>query len=201
MRDRSACVATFLQEQPSWSDLPLLVLTAAGIESPRKIAALQALGPMTLLKRPVQSSTLVSSVRSALRDRRRQYQARNHIVERERQAELLRAANDTLAFALEAGNLAPGSSTSKRATSPARRSANGTLACQMTRRLRTHASSNSFTRTTGPMSKRRSERRSSRGRNITSNIGTSGRMAPCTGFKSAGGRRAMGTVGQSAWPG
>ncbi len=105
LRDRSACVATFLQEQPSWSDLPLLVLTAAGIESPRKIAALQALGPMTLLKRPVQSSTLVSSVRSALRDRRRQYQARNHIVERERQAELLRAANDTLAFALEAGNL------------------------------------------------------------------------------------------------
>jgi PAS domain S-box-containing protein len=48
---------------------------------------------MTLMKRPVQVSTVVSTVRAALRDRRRQYAVREHLAEEKRQAELLRAAD------------------------------------------------------------------------------------------------------------
>ena len=52
--------------------------------------ALEAIGHMTLMKRPVQISTLVSTARSALRDRRRQYAVRDLLDERERQADALR---------------------------------------------------------------------------------------------------------------
>jgi two-component system CheB/CheR fusion protein len=105
LSDREGHIAALLRDQPRWSDLPTIVLTAAHIDSSRNIAALQAIGHMTLIKRPLQRSTLVSTVTSALRDRRRQYQARDYHQERERQAELLREAKDSLAFALEAGRL------------------------------------------------------------------------------------------------
>ncbi|MDR3619427.1 MAG: response regulator [Paludisphaera borealis] len=105
LSDQSGGVAALLRDQPPWSDLPLIVLTASGADSPTKLAALRAIGHTTLVKRPVQRSTLVSTVLSALRDRRRQYQARDYLRERELQAEMLREAKDSLAFALEAGRL------------------------------------------------------------------------------------------------
>ena len=98
-------VASLLKDQPPWSDLPLIVLTRAGSDSPRSLEALRAIGHTTLVQRPLQRSTLLSTVSSALRDRRRQYQARDHLLERERQSELLREAKESLAFALEAGRL------------------------------------------------------------------------------------------------
>ena len=49
-----------------------------------------------ILERPVNAETLLSGVRSALRMRRRQYQARRHLVERERSAGLLQELNETL---------------------------------------------------------------------------------------------------------
>ena len=45
---------------------------------------------MTLVRRPVEIRSLVSTVRAALRDRRRQYARREDLAERERQAEALR---------------------------------------------------------------------------------------------------------------
>jgi signal transduction histidine kinase/CheY-like chemotaxis protein len=68
-----------LDKQPLWSDFPLIVC-AGGAETAagrRRMAALAAeLGNATLLERPIHPETLVGSVRSALRARRRQYQAR-----------------------------------------------------------------------------------------------------------------------------
>jgi signal transduction histidine kinase/ActR/RegA family two-component response regulator len=66
-----------LGKQPPWSDFPLIVLTPAGQESPEAVKALVAVGNMTLMKRPVQVSTLISTVQAALRDRRRQYKIRD----------------------------------------------------------------------------------------------------------------------------
>lgn len=66
-----------LRNQPPWSDYPLIVLTPAGSESPEAIRALSSVGHMTLMKRPVQVSTLISAVESALRDRKRQYKIRD----------------------------------------------------------------------------------------------------------------------------
>jgi signal transduction histidine kinase len=72
-----------LETQPSWSDLPLIVLTAEG-ELSRSIAAgiegIAARSNVTLLERPVRVATLVTTVRSALRARMRQYEVRDHLV-------------------------------------------------------------------------------------------------------------------------
>jgi signal transduction histidine kinase/CheY-like chemotaxis protein len=66
-----------LKKQPPWSDYPLIMLTPAGQESPNAVKALMSIGNMTLMKRPLQVSTLLSAVQSALRDRRRQYRIRD----------------------------------------------------------------------------------------------------------------------------
>lgn len=47
-----------LKNQPPWSDYPLIVLTPAGIESPKALKDLESVGHMTFIKRPVQLSTL-----------------------------------------------------------------------------------------------------------------------------------------------
>lgn len=74
-----------ISDQPSWSDLPLLLLTVAGAvntENLRKALARQPLGNLVLLERPVRPETLISAVQSALRGRGRQYQVRDFMAER-----------------------------------------------------------------------------------------------------------------------
>jgi len=66
-----------LKKQPPWSDYPLIVLTPAGVESQKALQALESVGHMTLMKRPVQVSTLISTAEAALRDRKRQYKIRD----------------------------------------------------------------------------------------------------------------------------
>jgi signal transduction histidine kinase len=75
-----------LGRQPPWSDVPLLVLTSRGDASQASLDVLslvEPLGNVTLLERPVRVATLLSAVYSALRARRRQYEVRNHLAERE----------------------------------------------------------------------------------------------------------------------
>jgi PAS domain S-box-containing protein len=76
-----------LHAQPAWSDLPLLILTSAGQrEDTASVEILKLFGPsgnVTLLERPLRSVVLVSTVQVALRARRRQYEVRNLIEERE----------------------------------------------------------------------------------------------------------------------
>lgn len=79
-----------LSDQPQWSDLPVLVLTRQGADSPTVMKALHTLGNVSLLERPIRVATLVSAIRAALRARQKQYQIRDHIVEREKAASLLR---------------------------------------------------------------------------------------------------------------
>ena len=72
-----------IARQPPWSDLPVLVLTHPGADSPEVAHALAMLGNVTLLERPVRIAALESAVRTALRARERQYQIREHLRERE----------------------------------------------------------------------------------------------------------------------
>ena len=71
--------------QPAWSDMPLIILAAQGgsiqslVESVFPIS-----GNMTVLQRPLHPLSLVSAVRVAQRSRRRQYQMRDLLAERER---------------------------------------------------------------------------------------------------------------------
>src|SRR5919109_252477 len=66
-------------------DLRVLVFSSGGETTQATLAALKAvepLGNVTLLERPVRVVTLVSAVHSALRARRWQYEVRDHLAER-----------------------------------------------------------------------------------------------------------------------
>src|SRR5579862_8045752 len=85
--------AELIAEQPSWSDLPVILLTDAGEvdrESQRKMRAREPLGNVVLLERPIRPETLVSTVQAALRSRSRQYQMRDYLAERHVVEEALR---------------------------------------------------------------------------------------------------------------
>jgi signal transduction histidine kinase/ActR/RegA family two-component response regulator len=73
----------FIARQAPWSDLPVLLITQPGADSPIAKWALEVLGNVTLLERPMRVAALASTVRSALRSRRRQYETRAHLEERE----------------------------------------------------------------------------------------------------------------------
>jgi PAS domain S-box-containing protein len=74
----------WLDRQPSWSDLPIIIITEHGggpESSPRALRLMEALGNVTFLERPFRPLTFLSVVQSALRSRRRQLQACELIVE------------------------------------------------------------------------------------------------------------------------
>jgi signal transduction histidine kinase/CheY-like chemotaxis protein len=79
-------LAAFIANQPPWSDLPVLLLTGQGADSITVARALQSLGNVTLLERPVRVSALVSAVRSAIRARMRQYETRGYLIERDQES-------------------------------------------------------------------------------------------------------------------
>ncbi|AKU24479.1 response regulator [Massilia sp. NR 4-1] len=66
----------FVNRQPPWSDLPILLLTRRGVDSPPTRQAVLRLGNLTLLERPVLRLTLVTVLQALLRARRKQYQVR-----------------------------------------------------------------------------------------------------------------------------
>jgi signal transduction histidine kinase len=90
--DREGSLARLLGGQPAWSDFPLIVLIPPRQEK-AAAHALESVGHMTLVRRPVEIHSLASTVRAALRDRRRQYAMREALAERERQAQALREAD------------------------------------------------------------------------------------------------------------
>lgn len=65
----------YADQQPSWSDLPLVILTQRGANPVLQHRYL-ALGNVSLVERPAHGVTLVSAAQSALRARKRQYAAR-----------------------------------------------------------------------------------------------------------------------------
>ena len=88
-----APLALMLARQPPWSDLPILILTRPGADSPEATEAWRTLGNVTLIERPTRVSTLLSAAQTAVRARARQYQIRGHLTERLRNEQALRAAD------------------------------------------------------------------------------------------------------------
>ena len=66
----------FVNHQPNWSDLPIVLLTRRGPDSLSVRQAIASLGNVTLLERPVRTLTLITSLQSVLRAREKQYQVR-----------------------------------------------------------------------------------------------------------------------------
>lgn len=71
-----------LQGQPSWSELPLIILTHGGESRLARLldSVATAAGGFTVLERPLGIATLVRAVEVAVRSRRRQYRVRDLIV-------------------------------------------------------------------------------------------------------------------------
>lgn len=77
--DALAIVLHALAEQPTWSDVPIVLVAsedATASSNRRTLDIVDKLGHVTLLDRPVRLISLLSSLRMAIRARRRQYQAR-----------------------------------------------------------------------------------------------------------------------------
>ena len=94
-------LAAHVRDQPVWSDLPVVVLSRPGAESPAMARTLGALGNVTVVERPVRISTLVSVVRAALRARERQYQVRDQFAAQRRDQALIRQGEERLRAAFD----------------------------------------------------------------------------------------------------
>jgi PAS domain S-box-containing protein len=97
-------LSEWLAGQPEWSDLPFVLLTSRGgglEQNPAAARYLETLGNVTFLERPFHPTTLISVARSALRARRRQYEARarlDALNESERQFRTLANSIPTLCW-------------------------------------------------------------------------------------------------------
>ncbi|GGE16445.1 histidine kinase [Primorskyibacter flagellatus] len=95
-----------LAQQPAWSDLPFIVL-AVGTERTRSDTArkrIDALGNVVLLTRPMHAEELLRAVKSALKARRRQFEARDRMEElllREKQLRESEAKFHTIANSVD----------------------------------------------------------------------------------------------------
>jgi PAS domain S-box-containing protein len=76
-------LSAWIADQEEWSDLPFILLTSrgGGLErNPSAVRHLDLLGNVTFLERPFHPTTLISLARSALRGRKRQYEARSRLI-------------------------------------------------------------------------------------------------------------------------
>lgn len=79
-----------LSVQPVWSDLPILVLSRSGRETVALSELMERLGNVSVVERPIRTSTLLSLVRSGLRARARQYQVREYLARQRRNEGIIR---------------------------------------------------------------------------------------------------------------
>ena len=84
---RSDCLTKWLDRQPPWSDLPVIVIARQGADSAAVARAMDSLGNVTVLERPTRVAALVSAVRRRVARAQRQYQIREQLAQRERELE------------------------------------------------------------------------------------------------------------------
>ncbi|MBX5228719.1 MULTISPECIES: hybrid sensor histidine kinase/response regulator [unclassified Rhizobium] len=105
-------IAAWVSAQPSWSDLPFIVLTTRGGGPERNPSAArlsEVLGNVTFLERPFHATSFISIARTALKGRLRQYEARARLEalsESERRLQTALAAGRLGAWELELSSMA-----------------------------------------------------------------------------------------------
>jgi signal transduction histidine kinase/CheY-like chemotaxis protein len=86
LRGGTKALERWVASQPPWSDFPFIVLTSRATSAAAqayRMRLLECLGNVSLLERPLNAVTLISSVRAALRARGRQYEVQDHLLARE----------------------------------------------------------------------------------------------------------------------
>jgi len=98
-----------LADQPAWSDVPVIVLAgrrAPGDTLSPQLEKLTTHANLTILERPVRVATLVTTLRAAERARRRQFEVRQYLAERDAAEETLRESERRLLLAREQADAA-----------------------------------------------------------------------------------------------
>jgi signal transduction histidine kinase/ActR/RegA family two-component response regulator len=93
LTEEHRCLTRWLENQLSWSDLPILILARRGADSATVAQAMDRLGNVTVIERPTRVAALVSAARTALRARQRQYEIREQLSALMRNDEALRDAD------------------------------------------------------------------------------------------------------------
>lgn len=75
----STSLQAFIDQQPSWSDLPIVLVTQAAWSATG--ASNHPVGNLTLLVTPFENAQLLRITQSALRNRRKQYQTRDQLLD------------------------------------------------------------------------------------------------------------------------
>ncbi|MGI8601640.1 MAG: hybrid sensor histidine kinase/response regulator [Verrucomicrobiales bacterium] len=89
-----------LGRQPSWSDIPVAIIIGGSEQGESRrhhLARFKLGGNIILIERPFRPGTLISTFEVALRSRRRQYQVRDLLEERESVLSRIRQAQESLA--------------------------------------------------------------------------------------------------------
>jgi signal transduction histidine kinase/CheY-like chemotaxis protein len=90
-------LTSWLEAQPAWSDYPIIFLRTRGAPITLTAqSAIEQLGNVTILERPLHPTTLVSAARSAVRARRRQREAEALLNELRASEERVRGLADQL---------------------------------------------------------------------------------------------------------
>ncbi|MBR0755367.1 response regulator [Bradyrhizobium jicamae] len=79
----------WVTNQPPWSDFPFIILTSRATSEAThayRLRLLRSLGNVSLLERPLNTVTLMSTVQAALRARRRHYEIKDYLLERDSMA-------------------------------------------------------------------------------------------------------------------
>jgi PAS domain S-box-containing protein len=93
-----------LDRQPSWSDVPIVILTGEDELSgalPRTLRGVAQKGNVTLLERPVRVATLTTVIRSGLRARQRQLDVKANLERRQAAEQSLRESEMRLRAAVQ----------------------------------------------------------------------------------------------------
>ena len=91
-RDDVSSIVDVVNRQPPWSDLPVILITRHGVDSPAVALATKILGNVLFLERPTRLNAVINAAGAALRARSRQFQARDLLVAREQIANALQAS-------------------------------------------------------------------------------------------------------------
>lgn len=92
LQDLNNALRIHLGAQPPWSDIPIIVLTLPSYNESALLSSMEDIGHMTLIKRPVQLDNFLSTIHSAMRDRKRQYRIRRYMQDQAAQADALKSA-------------------------------------------------------------------------------------------------------------
>lgn len=90
------CLVSHINNQPGWSDLPIVLLAEYGGDSAVAASSMELLSNVTVLEQPVRVTTLISALRTALKARRRQYELRDQIGAQALLAAIIESSDDAI---------------------------------------------------------------------------------------------------------